>query len=113
MGVGAVRAWRRLPRESRKALLSGKRAPETTEEAEVALGFARFALSGVGLLSVLVVLLGFFVVAMFGLAALGDGLGVSDYAIVGASVGVGGVRHLGVYRRLRASASKALHPIDP
>lgn len=110
--LGTVRAWRRLPRATRKALMSGKRAPETSEEASVALAFARFALSVAGLLSSATALLGFAVVAALGLAALGDGLNSFDYAIISVSMGVGVFRHVYVYRRLRGSADRALHPTD-
>lgn len=110
--VGAVRAWRRLPKSTRKALMSGKRAPETSEEASVALGFARFALSAAGLLSSLTALLVFVVTAVIVLLALGDGLDAFDYTIIAAVVGAGGFRHFHLYRRLRATASRALHPTD-
>jgi len=110
--LGAVRAWRRLPRATRKALMSGKRAPETSQEASVALGFARFALSGAGLLSSFTALLGFAVVAALGLAVVGNGLDRLDYTIISVSMGAGAFRHFHVYRRLRASSDRALHPTD-
>jgi len=110
--LGAVRAWRRLPKANRKALMSGKRAPETPEEASVALGFARFALSGAGLLSSSTALLGFGVVAALGLAIVGNGLNRLDYAIISVSMGAGVLRHFYVYRRLRASSARMLHPIE-
>ena len=110
--LGAVRAWRGLPKTTRKALMSGKQAPSTPWEASVALDFARFALSGAGLISTFTVLLGFAVVAALGLAVVGNGLSGFDYAVIVVSMAVGAFRHIYVYRRLRASASKMLHPTD-
>ncbi len=110
--VGAVRAWRGLPKTTRKALMSGKQAPSTPKEASIALGFARFALSGAGLISSSTALLGFAVVAALGLAVVGNGLSGFDYTVIAVSMAVGGVRHFHVYRRLRASASRVLHPTD-
>jgi hypothetical protein len=92
--------------------MSGKRAPETPEEASVALGFARFALSGAGLLSSSTALLGFGVVAALGLAVVGNGLNGLDYAIIAMSMGVGVFRHFYVYIRLRSSSTRTLHPTD-
>jgi hypothetical protein len=110
--VGAVRAWRRLPKTTRKALMAGKRTPETSEEASVALEFARFALSGTGLVSAAIPLMALVVAATLGLAAIGNGLGTPDYIIIAVAVGGGWFRHFHVYRRLRASAGRVLHPTD-
>jgi hypothetical protein len=52
------------------------------------------------------------VVVALGLAVVGNGLSGFDYTVIAVSMAVGVVRHFHVYRRLKASASRVLHPTD-
>lgn len=107
-GFDAVRAWRQVPRETRRAYSAGTGADP--DHAWAALGYARLALSGLGFLIYIgpaVLVLAGFSIAMSLLDIGPDGF---DLTIFGALLVFIAFNHVRTATRIRDAANRALGP---